>query len=293
MATQTLSKSSRSKAPARIFFGVVAVGFGFGILFALHMAALAATPHVDQAGGEASLADILVSLLAVSGVTVPMCIVYLTLGKGGDTFCAVAEMIPYFLAEKKYDSGTIKKTYLFWKDRENSGDGRVRNALLTLYEFTKMPSWPSGDHISWDARMHLLTGNTKDRYHYYFEAGEDRHGLMRYAWTVGASAVLCFVAICLIYMRLAGETITFGCNILVVFNAFANVATYLYLILLIMFKSEIRKAAFDQAETFCDDIENDVIAASKQSATRSDRAQQELTEAMRRIREKFTTPKPP
>ena len=186
------------------------------------MAALATHAHTAQAAGDVALSDILVALLAVSGVTVPMCIVYLTLGKGGDSFCAVAEMIPYFLAEKKYDAGTIKKTYLFWKDRENNGVGKVTKALLTLYEFTKMPSWPSGDHISWDARMHLLTGNTKARYHYYFEAGEDRHGLMRYAWAVGASAVVCFLALCLIYMRWAGEAVTFACNILVMFTAAAT-----------------------------------------------------------------------
>ena len=72
-----------------------------------------------------------------------------------------------------------------------------------------------------------------------------------------------------------------------------NVATYIYLIMLITFKNEIRKAAYKQAEMFCDDIENDVIAATKQSANRGDTARMELIEEMRKIREKFTPPKPP
>lgn len=269
------------------FAGAMLVACLVAIGFAVHMAQLASIPKVEQVGGTVSLSDILVTLLTISGVTVPLIIGYMTLGKGGDCFCTVAEVIPFFLSERNYDVSTIKKTFLFWKDREDNKDGRVNSALLTLYEFTKMPNWPSGEHISHRARMHLLTGNHKARYHFYFESGEDRHGLIRYAGAIGLSGILCFVGICAIYARLAGEAFTFTANCVIIFNFLANLFAYIYLAMLIRFKAEIRAAALTQAKTFCEEIENDVRAASKESEQKGQRATQGLQDLIRTVTERL------
>jgi hypothetical protein len=286
VAQQSTDIQNRPHSGLPWFIGVTALSVLAGLAFALFMAKLAAQTPVRQVGGEVSLSDILVTLLTISGVTVPLVIGYMTLGKGGDCFCAVAEIIPFFLSEKNYDVSTVKQTFLFWKDKQDNSEGRVTSALLTLYQFTKMPNWPSGEHIDWKAREHLLTGNHKERYHFYFEHGEDRHGLVRYAFAIGFSAILCFAGICSIYMRMAGEAFTFAANWLLVFNFLANIATYAYLVMLIRFKAEIRMTAIEQAKSCCDEIENDVRAAKKESEERGARATIDLQNAIRVMQER-------
>lgn len=272
-----------------VFSVLILVAVVVSIVVAISMAYLASVPVLFQAGGYISLPDILITLLSTSGITVPLCIAYLTLGKGGDCFCIVAEHIRYYLAQNKHSPAVLQKTFLYWRDRElaRTKGGKVTSALYTLYEFTRMDSWPTGEHIDEGARMQLLSEGMRRKYNFYFQTGEDRHGVMRYVWAVGASALFCFAFIFLIYCRSAGEVVTFCANCVWPFNFILNIATYVYLLRLIAFKADIKGMAIANAKSFCENIENDVLAATRESKATGQLTSQNIQRVVQMVRKRI------
>jgi len=228
-----------------------------------------------------SLADLLVTVIAVSGVTVPLAIAYLTLGREADFFNTICSSLPYFLQEKKIRPENIATAVMYWKNEEQKGAGDLKVSLLVVEEILLLrDADPPGHFLSERCRLHIVPDTLRNAYRRYFEEYKDRALLLKYITIVAVLGAVSFVSLYVLYVRIDNDgyasVFHIFTNWLALVTASMNIMTYVYLMNVVRLKHQIKMQIDARMREICDEIRNDITVATTGSRSNEARLQKEI-----------------
>jgi hypothetical protein len=229
---------------------------------------------------SASVGDLLATALTISGISIPLVIAYLSLGRDHDLYRLVIEKIPHFLDQQKITkqggvkSGITSKdvrgayNYLMGRSSVRSGDSPTTRSsdspttnLIILYELIRFDFAPVETTMSADAKGKLLSPELCEIYDLYFEGKNDCLILRKYIWAIGIPAAACFL---LLYARYFGADdwrIEIIEHFIISFTFFINAATYLFLLRIIHHRDKIHRESHRGTKLLCEAVPPEVEGA--------------------------------
>jgi hypothetical protein len=245
---------------------------------------------VHEERSTVRVSDLLSILIAVSGVTVPLSIAYLSI-RSRDIQISLADKAAFCLRGFGINIADIRFAYLFLTDRINTGNGPgPSRALAVIIEVIGLRDGDEDQTVFLTpATRAWLLGESEEHsiYQRYFEENDDRDVLVNYIWMVGISSAICFMDLYGRFFGMKGYGVDLFEIVLTSFTFFANITAYLFILKTIRFKDRVKKRASLSIVNACSTITGEVTAsvqtAQKLKDTLSERLKIALEAANRSI----------
>jgi len=146
------------------------------------MVAAIAIAHDVRLDEAPKLTDLMIISIGLSGITIPIIITYMSLGRNRDVFSEIGDSVQFFLRRENLTNIDVKNVLIM--------DGPLNGDFFALDEMCDLHG-ASGAHLSAETKLRLVPRRLMRRYLNLLHYENDEHLSRRHSWLVGAPALAC------------------------------------------------------------------------------------------------------
>lgn len=226
-----------------------------GALLAFHDPLSANPKDLDD---PAKLTDLLVVAIALSGITLPLIITYLSLAT--DIFFEIGDKVPLFLLQvglSMADLAIVAQTHDC--PQENKND------VIAISHLSELKDEP-GMHLSPDDKaqlLHHMSYELRKKYYYYFNEKNDQILLRWHVLQLGISSLICLLLILFGHFNKPIFSFNFISHWAAIMAVGANFCSYYFLVNLARWRERLQSGITQRVREISYRMPGFVVAATE------------------------------